>query len=108
MDTKDPNYNYKKYKNDSIVHINKNVYAYLKKFELPSLFEGMPNVILEAMECVLPIISTDCYDGNREIIEPSLEAQEEIYEKITNRVKAIVISVLVILAILGVMLMNYK
>lgn len=57
-------------------HKNKNIYTYMKKsdiFVLPSLFEGMPNVILEAMECGLPIIATDCYGGNREIIEPGYE-----------------------------------
>ncbi len=57
-------------------HKNKNIYTYMKNsdiFVLPSLFEGMPNVILEAMECGLPIIATDCHGGNREIIEPGYE-----------------------------------
>lgn len=77
--------NLKQYLNELIINLNlsdsvkllgfvDNPYDYLKNsdiFVFSSLYEGLGNSILEAMACELPIISTDCECGPREILAPN-------------------------------------
>jgi len=59
----------------------KNPYKFLKHsdcFVFSSLWEGFPNTIIEALSLNLPIISTDCKTGPREILCPELNIDDKV------------------------------
>jgi glycosyltransferase involved in cell wall biosynthesis len=64
-----------------LLGVKDNIYPYLTQasvFVLPSLWEGFPNALLDALALNLPCVVSDCHTGPREILAPDRDLFENL------------------------------
>lgn len=60
-----------------------NPYPYLRNadiFAFSSVYEGLGNIIVECMACVLPTVSADCKFGPKELLNPNSDLKKQVSE----------------------------
>jgi glycosyltransferase involved in cell wall biosynthesis len=55
-------------------------YAHAKLFLFPSLYEGLPNALIESFLCNTPALSTNCKSGPQEIMLPDAQTKLVVTE----------------------------
>lgn len=80
----------------SMLGFCKNPYKYMACADvvvMPSLYEGFSNVLLEALACGAPVISTDHETGAREILAPDTDYRIKVKDQLDEAAYGILVPV---------------
>ena len=75
---------------DGVCKNMENIYAKADMVVLSSEYEGMPNCLIEAIGCGIPIVSYDCPIGPREIVVDNVNGYLVQYNNINQLAERII------------------